>query len=96
MTDTKKKQKMYASIIFYTMTFLLFAVIMVVAITVGELGVTFNIVGAVASNSVGFILPALFYFVLVRKKGKPKNVNFYASIAMFSIAIPFGILAIVS
>lgn len=78
------------------MTFILFAAIMVVAITVGELGVTFNIVGAVASNSIGFILPALFYFVLIHKKKKPKNVNFYAAIAMFCIAIPFGVMAIVS
>lgn len=78
------------------MTLILFAVIMVVAITVGELGVTFNIVGAVASNSIGFILPALFYFTLIHKKRKPKKINFYASIAMFSIAIPFGIMAIVS
>ena len=69
---------------------------MVVAITVGELGVTFNIVGAVASNSIGFILPALFYIMLIHKKKKPKSINFYASVAMFCIAIPFGVLAIVS
>lgn len=77
------------------MTLVLYAIIMVVAITVGELGKTFNIVGAIASNSIGFILPTLFYFMLIYKKKKPRNSNFYASIAMFSLAIPFGVLAVV-
>jgi amino acid permease len=77
------------------MTLILYAIIMVIAITVGELGKTFNIVGAVASNSIGFILPALFYMMLVIKKKKPRKITFYSSIVMFSLAIPFGVLAIV-
>ena len=74
---------------------MLFVTIMILAVTVGELGKTFNIVGAVASNSIGFILPALYYVILVHKKKKPKLVNFYGAVVLFSLAVPFGVLAVV-
>jgi hypothetical protein len=54
------------------------------------------VVGSIASNSIGFILPALFYFSLVTKKDKPINFKFYVSKAMFFFFIPFGLFAVAS
>ena len=68
---------------------------MVLAVTVGDLGVIFNIVGAVASNSIGFILPSLFYIVLVIKKKKPKTFNFIGGAVLLCLAVPFGVFAVV-
>jgi len=42
------------------------------------------------------LLPAFFYFILVIKKKKPKNIIFYLAIGMFIIMIPFAIFAVVA
>ncbi len=69
---------------------------MILAITIGKLGRIFNLVGAIASNSIGFILPTIFYIVLIVKKRRPKRLNFILSWALFATAVPFGIFAVIA
>jgi amino acid permease len=66
--DNKLRKKRKARIYFYILTFTLFASIVALAVTVGKLGPIFNLVGAIASNSIGFIFPTLFYVVIVMKR----------------------------
>jgi hypothetical protein len=42
----------------------------VIAITVGDLGKIFNLVGAVSANAIGFILPSFFYIAVNLKLKK--------------------------
>jgi amino acid permease len=56
----------------------------------------FNIVGAIASNAITFILPPLFYFSLIAKKNKTKKFNYYVAIAVVTFFVPFGILSVIT
>lgn len=69
---------------------------MTIAVLVSDVEAVFNVVGAIASNSIGFILPAFFYFQLVSKKNKPINFKFYITKAMFFFFIPFGLFSVAS
>ena len=77
--------------LFYLFTFILYAVAIGVAIAVDDIEDVFNIVGAVASNAISFIFPGLFYFVMIKRKNKEKNVKYYLSIVLVCFFIPFGI-----
>jgi amino acid permease len=94
--DNKLRKKPKAKIYFYVLSLFLFAIIVVLAVTVGNLGSIFNLVGAIASNSVGFIFPTLFYMVIVVKQHRKKRIHFWVSLALFCIALPFGIFAVAS
>lgn len=74
----------------------LFVTIVALAVTIGRLGPIFNLVGAIASNGIGFILPTLFYMVLIWRKNRAKRIHFWASLVLFCTAIPFGIFAVVT
>lgn len=69
---------------------------MAIAIAVDDIEDVFNIVGAIASNAISFIFPAMFYMLLVRKKNKPRKLQYYISVALFIFFIPFGIFSVVS
>jgi predicted neutral ceramidase superfamily lipid hydrolase len=53
-------------------------------------------VGAIASNSIAFILPSMFYVLLIRKKGKQKKPQYYIAFVAFCFFIPFGIFSVVT
>ena len=69
---------------------------MAIAIAVDDIEDVFNIVGAIASNAIAFIFPAMFYMLLVQKKNKPKKLHYYISVVLFAFFIPFGIFSVVS
>ncbi len=69
---------------------------MLITVLVESLAAVFNIVGAVASTGISFIIPFLFYIILISRKKKPKTVNYYLSIIGIIISLPLGILSIIS
>lgn len=77
-------------------TFVLYAIVIVVAILVEDIESVFNIVGAVCSTSIGVILPALFYFRQVDKKGKERTWKYYLSLSLFVVMIPYALFSIVA
>lgn len=91
--DRKKKK---AKIIFYLVTALLFITIVTLAVTIGRLGPIFNLVGAIASNSIGFIFPTLFYIILIVQKKRKKRVQFYFSLLLLCTSVPFAIFAVIT
>ena len=77
-------------------TFILYLVVITIAILVDDIEDIFNLVGAIAANALSFILPSLFYVMLVKKKSKKVRIQFYAAQMCFIFFIPFGIFAVVS
>lgn len=63
---------------------------------VTSLAAVFNFVGAIASSAISFIVPFLFYVLLIRRKNKQKTLNYFLSFAGVIIFVPLGILSIVS
>ena len=90
------KRKKRAKFLFVIYTIILFAFIITIAAAVDDIEDVFNIVGAIASNSINFIFPAMFYMLLIRKKNKPKKMQYYISVGLFCFFIPFGIFSVVS
>lgn len=64
----KRSQK----IRFYGYSTFLFIVIVVGAVFLEDLGLVFNIQGAVFCNAIQFVLPALFYIFLVKRVRRGK------------------------
>ena len=89
----EKKKK--AALWFYIYTFFLFAVAIGIAIAVDNVESVFNLVGAVASNSIGFLFPCLFYFYGVNRKGKEKKIWYFMAVGVFCTFIPLGLAAII-
>ena len=67
-----------------------------IAITVEDIEKVFNFVGAIASNAIGYILPCVFYVLLINYKNKERNSKFYISAVLAVFFIPFGFFAIIS
>ena len=67
-----------------------------IAIAVTDIEDVFNIVGAVASNSIAFVFPTLFYIFQVKRKSKNKTIIYYISWVILCFFIPLGVYAIVS
>ena len=67
-----------------------------VAISVDNIAVVFNFIGAVCSTSISVLLPCFFYFQLIRKKNKPRHELFYLTIILFSVMIPFALFSLVA
>lgn len=63
------------------------------AVGIRNLGFIFNIVGAVASNSIGLILPGLFVWLLSRRLGKEDAYSFMAR-AIFFATVPMGLFCV--
>jgi Mn2+/Fe2+ NRAMP family transporter len=77
-------------------TLALYGVCVIITILVTSLAAIFNFVGAIASSSISFIVPYMFYFFLIKPKNKPKNIHYFLSLAGIIIFVPLGILSIVS
>lgn len=60
--DRKKREAFH----FYFWSIFWFTLITIGAVTIHSLEVAFNVVGSISSNSIGCILPSLFYFMLIR------------------------------
>lgn len=95
-TTDRAQRKKKANIYFLIYTFVLYGIAVGIAIAVDDIEDVFNIVGAIASNAIAFIFPSLFYFMMVRRKNKPKRWHYYAALACFCFFVPFGIFAVVS
>ncbi len=90
--EKKKKAKVY----FYLYTLFLFFVVIGIAISVDDIEAVFNLVGAVASNAIGYIFPCMFYYLLVKYKNKTKTYNYYIARTLFYFFIPFGVFSVVA
>lgn len=62
---------------------------------VDDIDNVFDIVAAITANGINFVFPALFYFMLVRRKNKDKNWKYYAALAIFGFFIGFGVFTVV-
>ena len=91
LINSKKSDKS-----FYLYTIFLFLSAFVISITVDKIENVFNIVGAIAANSVSFLFPTLFYFMMVRKTNTKKGIYYYAAVSIFVFFIPFGVFMIIS
>lgn len=67
-----------------------------IAILVDDIEDVFSLVGAVASNAIGFVFPAVFYICLINRKDKAKNFRYYISYGIILLYIPMAYFAIVS
>lgn len=92
----KERKKRKAKILFFLVTGILFVTIVTLAVTVGRLGPIFNLVGAIASNSIGFIFPTLFYIILIIQKKRKKTISFYFSLLLLCTSVPFAIFAVIT
>lgn len=75
---------------------MIFAIIVSIGTTVDDIESVFNIVGAVCSNSIGILLPCLFYFMLVHRKNKKKTIKYYTTIVIFVIMLPYALFSIIA
>ena len=89
-----RKKKVHQLFLLYT--FLLYLVIIGIAVSVDDIEDIFNLVGAIAANAISFILPSLFYVSLIKKKGKKIKLQYYFAQACFIFFIPFGAFAVIS
>ena len=94
--DDREKKKKRAQVLFYIFTFVLYAIAIGIAIGVDDIEDVFNIIGAIASNMISFILPSLFYWIMVKRKNKEKKIQYYGAWAVFLLFIPLGIFAVIS
>jgi amino acid permease len=85
-----------ANRLFYVYTFCIYAVIVGTGVALDDIEAVFNIIGAVCSTSIAVLLPCFFYFMLILKKNKKRNIKFYVSIVIFAIMIPFAIFSVVA
>lgn len=67
-----------------------------VGISVDDIEVVFNFIGAICSSSIGVLLPCAFYFLLVQKKRKLKKMTYFISLGVFMIMLPFAIFSVVA
>jgi amino acid permease len=95
-SEDNVERKKKANRLFYIYTFSIFAVIVVTGVLLNDIEAVFNIIGAVCSTSISVLLPCFFYFILVIKKKKPRNIKFYVSIAVFIIMAPFALFSVVA
>ena len=77
-------------------TFLIYAVMIGIALGVDDIEVVFNILGGITVSAIAPILPCIFYVALVYQKKKDKGIKFYAAIVVFCIMIPYSIFSVVS
>ena len=73
MAKNKEERRKKSLVLFYVYTFILFGLAIMIAITVESIEEIFNLVGAIASNSIGFLFPSAFYLFSVLKKKKART-----------------------
>lgn len=95
-SQDKVEKRKKASRLFYIYTFGIFLIILGIGISVDDIEVVFNFIGAICSTSIGVLLPCFFYFMLVIKKKKERKITFYISLVIFGIMAPFAIFAVVA
>lgn len=93
---TKEEKRKKAKILFYLYSLLVFGVIIGIAISVDDIEVVFNFVGAIASNAIGAIFPCMFYYLLVKYKRKKITLSYHIAKVLFYFFIPFGIFAVIT
>ena len=76
---------------YYVFSFLLYALIVILAIFISDIGPVFSLIGAICANGISFVLPAAFYMVLRKKKKKIYNL----AIGLFIFGICSGIVCLV-
>jgi amino acid permease len=82
-------------VLYYGLTSLLYTIIVLLAVLAGDIEFIFNIVGAICSTTICFILPYYFYSTITEKLGRRKGfVYYYTKIAVFILA-PYAIFSIV-
>lgn len=90
--ERRRKESVY---IFYGLTGLLYSIIVVLAILVGDIEIIFNIVGAVCSTTICFLFPYYFYFAIADKQGRRKGFLYYYTKVAFVLLIPYALFAVV-
>lgn len=76
---------------FYSFSIFLYAIIVVLAIFISDIGPVFSLIGAICANGISFVLPAAFYMVLRKKKRRVYNL----AVALFIFGICSGIVCLV-
>ena len=76
---------------YYSFSFLLYALIVILAIFISDIGPVFSLIGAICAKGISFVLPAAFYLVLRKKKGRV----FHLAIALLIFGICSGLLCLV-
>lgn len=94
--EDKALKKKKATNLFYLYTFGVLLFIAGVSLSVDNIAIVYNAIGAICSTSIGVLLPCLFYFELVRKKKKDKKLLYYVTIVLFIAIIPFGLFSMVA
>lgn len=92
----KTSRKAQSKILFVVYTILVFAAIISIAASLNDVEDVFNICGAIAANATCFIFPCMFYLLLIRKRNKPRKVQYWAALVAFVFFVPFGIFAVAS
>lgn len=75
---------------------MVFALIVAVGLSVEDITIVFNAVGAICSTSNTFFLPCIFYVALIKKKEKTRKVTYYIAISIFTLMIPFAIYTVIA
>ena len=96
MNGTKEQKRAKAKVLFYIYSLLVFAVIIGIAISVDDIEIVFNFVGAIASNAIGAIFPCMFYYLLVKYKKKQITYSYHIAKVMFYFFIPFGMFSVIA
>ena len=85
-----------ANKLFYIYTFVIFGVIVATGVVLNDIEAVFNLIGAICSTSIAVLLPCFFYFILIIKKDKKRNLKYYISIVVFGIMVPFALFSVVA
>lgn len=76
---------------YYIFSFCLYALIVILAIFISDIGPVFSLIGAICANGISFVLPAAFYMVLRRKKRKV----FRLAVGLFVFGLISGVVCLV-
>ncbi|KAM3145381.1 hypothetical protein pb186bvf_002425 [Paramecium bursaria] len=88
-----------ANLYFYLISIIIFAVLLVGSIYISDLGIIYNILGAISANAVQLTFPTLYYFMLVIKRGKKfrtrgAQFQFYFTIVMFVLSLVISLVCV--
>ena len=88
----EKKKRLISGKVLVIITILLYLFIVIFAIVIYQLKTMFIVVGASAGTFIAFILPNLFYIIIVRKSGK--NYSLILPFIYFAIGLFIFVIAI--
>lgn len=84
----------FQKMLYWVITFLVLVVTLILGIFVGDLGIVFSLIGSLASATLGFTLPGLFFFLMF--KGVAASWNRWLAFVLFVFGIAFAILGTVT